>query len=223
MPLSEEAKLNFLRDYMIRSRYDAMQDKTALTQLFQAKLLILGGAIPVLGSKAGLLAAICLPFILISIDYLHKKRFLEIFARWDHSAEQCVKAARAIDGFWKPDEFEFLEERISRNKKTLADEESAIRLLVVLITLFVSAPAFALAVHKFCGVPLSMGIGLMLTWVLFVFIIFWVGFISSEKFQSTYPNNSWSAPVGLALLVGVSVLLRPLGFDVLDIFMQMFP
>ena len=132
MLLTPDAKLNFIRDYIVRTRFDIMQDKATLTQLFYTKLVVAGGALSLLPTKAGVIAITLLPFIIFILDYMHKKRFLEIFARWQHSVDQCVKAARGIEGFWSKEQFEFFEEQILTKKEELAAEESLSRALLAL-------------------------------------------------------------------------------------------
>ena len=223
MELSDDAKLNFLRDLMVRTRFDIMQDKESLTRLFYAKLITVGGALSLVPTEAGALAVLFLPFIVIWIDHMHKKRVLEVFARWRHSAEQCVPAARKLEGFWADDEFRFFEEEVVRDKDALIREEAWSRGWLTLAAFVLSAPVFVIVTHRFLGTSLSYGISLMAAWAVVVFEVLWAAFLSSEKFQDTYPYKSWSIPIGLGIAVGIFALLSVVGFDVVELMSRVFP
>jgi hypothetical protein len=201
MSLSEEAKLNFLRDYIVRNRFDAMLDKATLTQLFYMKLLVFGGALSLIPTRVGVLALTLLPFVIMSLDHMHKKRFIEIFYRWEHSANECAKAAQKLSGFWTGDEFKFLEHDIVRKRTELSNEESWSRFFWLLGALCLSTPAFALTLHRFAGVPLAAGSDLMAGWSAFILIVVTLSFIRPPKFRDAYPAKGFSVPVGLIVIV----------------------
>jgi hypothetical protein len=52
-PLSPADKLAFLRDYLVRTRFDIMQDKETLTRLFYAKIALFGALSLILVSHIG--------------------------------------------------------------------------------------------------------------------------------------------------------------------------
>lgn len=212
--LTEEAKLNFLRDYIVRARFDAMLDKATLTQLFYFKIIACGGALSMASTGTGVLVLMILPFVIFSIDFMHKKRFLEIFLRWENVVEQCIPAARGIEGFWTKDSFEFLEEHVVALKETLANEESVSRAVLATAVSGLSVPAFVLTAQRLFGAATSHTIPLMFCWLLVIAIVFHCSFIASDKYCKTYPNKSWSVPIGLAFITATLALLNLAGWDI---------
>jgi len=212
--LTADAKLNFLRDYLIRSRFDALTDKGTLTQLYYAKIVACGGAISLAPTSIGAMALTLLPFVIFSLDFMHKKRFIEIFLRWEHVTTYCIPMARNLKGFWSKDEFKFLEEQVVELKDQLASEEGLSRAILAIAASALSAPAFVITAERFFHAPKRYAIPLMILWALIVLMMFWATFINSEKYRATYPKGSWSVPIGLLFAVGSFSLLSLAGYDI---------
>lgn len=212
--LTADAKLNFLRDYLIRSRFDALMDKGTLTQLYYAKIVACGGAISLASTSIGAVTLTLLPFVIFSLDFMHKKRFIEVFLRWEHVTTYCIPMARNLKGFWPKEEFKFLEEQVVEIKDELASEEGLSRAILAIAVSALSAPAFVITAQRFFHAPNAYAIHLMAIWAFVIFIIFWASFINSKKYRETYPKGSWSVPVGLLFAVGSFSLLSKAGYDI---------
>jgi hypothetical protein len=93
-----------------------MQDKETLTKLFYAKIALFGALSLILVSRIGIFAVLFFPIVLFLIDFYHKKRFREIFARWGVLAEHVVPQLRKLPGFWKESELKMLETEVWSKK-----------------------------------------------------------------------------------------------------------
>jgi hypothetical protein len=202
-PLSAADKLAFLRDYLVRTRFDVMQDKETLTKLFYAKIVLFGALSLMLVSRIGIFAVLFFPIVLFMIDFYHTKRFLEIFDRWNVLANHVIPQARKLPGFWSDKELQMLETIVWEKKKHLAKEEALVRWLAPTIASIAVIPLFAVIIIDTFRVPAKYSYVCFAIWatvlVAFALVLFC---FRRHGFCGTYPFRSWIVPIAIVLAAG---------------------
>jgi hypothetical protein len=200
--LSPADKLAFLRDYLVRTRFDVMQDKETLTKLFYAKIVLFGALSLMLVSKIGIFAVLFFPVVLFLIDFYHKKRFLEIFARWDVLANHVVPQLRKLPGFWSANEFQMVETIVWGKKKHLTKEEALVRWLAPSIASIAVIPLFAIILIDTFRFPAEHSHVYFAIWAAVLVAFIMVLFCFRGEFARTYPLSSWIVPIAIVLAAG---------------------
>ncbi|SDK65999.1 hypothetical protein [Billgrantia gudaonensis] len=193
--LTSADKLAFLRDYIVRTRFDVMVDKQTLTQLFYLKLAVFAAAATALTSPVGTLAILALPIVLFTIDYLHRKRFCEIFRRWNYLRDHVVPRLRELEGFWNSETFRMLEQEIADAQTEISSEEAHIRWVTPVATGVLGLPLFPVLMIQTLQMDSRYAIVYMWLWavVLTTFSLYF--FCMNGQFKSTYPWQSRVLPV----------------------------
>lgn len=197
--LTAADKLAFLRDYIVRTRFDVMVDKQTLTQLFYLKLAVFAAAATALTSPVGTLAILALPIVLFTIDYLHRKRFCEIFMRWSYLRDNVEPRLREIEGFWSSEAFKMLEQEVADAQTKIASEEARIRWITPVTTGVLSLPLFPVFMIQVIQMGGRFTIGYIWLWAMVLTAFSCYFFCMNGQFKYTYPWKSRVLPVAFAV------------------------
>ena len=132
-------KLVFYKDYLIRARADAMQDKATLTAIFYVKVVLLAAVLAFMKEPFGTIGLVFLPVLLCVLDYYHRMRFEEIFKRWEYLAKVLIDRIRPL---LKDEKLTFLETEIFDDKEIFKDREKKVKTAFAIIPVWAAPLAF---------------------------------------------------------------------------------
>lgn len=182
--LGDSEKLAFYRDYLIRARTDAMQDKASLTTIMNIKLTVFGVVLVLMARDIGLIGVAFLPIIMFSLDLIHKSRFEEIFSRWRYISKYLAGEIKKLPGVGG---FEFFEDEVYKNKKVFQSREAWIRTIVTALSLLLSVAALLLLISLKTDASSFLRTSLCIGWLGLLFAVF-IGLFFFQK-QNIYGDT----------------------------------
>ena len=192
--VGDEDRLTFYKDYLLRARQDAMQDKTVLTQITYLKVVVFAALFSLLRSPSSSIGLSILPLVLFSLDYLHRSRFNEIFDRWHYAADVIIPKIRALAGH----EGDFLEERVSgrERQQDYTRSEGAVRTVMTSLGVVGTAPILGAYLAHAMSLNARQGAVISIIWC-FLLLLVYVGlFVWQERYRHAHIS-----PVVMPLVV----------------------
>lgn len=208
--------LQFYRDYLIRARADASQDKLSLTIIINIKLTVFGLVLVLMQKGLGIFGVIFLPVIMFALDFYHRMRFEEILHRYEYIDEKIIPKIKELAG---RNDFEFFEEQICSNfeDNVYQIREAKVRTMVTSISVLLSVLGFLIFINLISVFSEKTNDIVSEAWLLILFSIYfflflydfnlknfcyckWKDLFIKNKFINTYRNHIMLASFGFSII-----------------------
>jgi len=196
----ETNRVHFLSAYVAQQRAEIAGDKASLGQFFLAKAALAGAlvtAAAIENQSVVMLVGALLPFALMLLDFLYRKRLNEVFRRWRNLHEDVLPEVREAA---KLGDMRLFEDVVTGGEAEIMQEERLIKTLVLCPSLLFSVIATRLALDEAGGMDERLIGGASFALYPAIIVVFYVLlFEAQENFRRTYVT----AAVVISGLVGI--------------------